>query len=1314
MAFMSSPSRTNEVNTAYGVSTAITQVSPISTQDTLEGVAIDGVGFDWSYIADDEVPTNMAFVAFLDFEPEFGGYGPKTSNNVSEDIYNEVKESPDAPLNKKLVSDDNLKKKTVSSTIAKREFVRPKQQEKPVRKPVKYAKMYRNLMEDMLPLGEEPNEEKLLMCDKKNSVLFTDTGCFVLSPDFKLAYESQVLLKIPRKNNMYSVDMKNIVLKESLTCLVANAKLDESLLWHRWLATKDETSGILKSFITKIENLVDKTIKIIRRDNETEFKNRVISERCEKKVIKKEFSVARTLQQNGVAEKRNRTIIEAAKTMVLVVKPHNQTPYELFKGRTPALSFMRPFKCHVTILNTLDHLVKFDGKSYDGFFVGYSLNNALTKSMNYVPVVADGLLFDSSSKNANNDEPQPSSDARKKNDDVTKESGINDQERHENSTQDVNTAGPSINTVSTNVNIGSLNINIVSLSVTTTPLEATHVDLFGDETETMRMTKTTSEQGFISAVYEGKTHKDLHTCLFACFLSQEEPKKVWTLVDLAYNKRAIRTKWIYINKKDERGIVVRNKARLVAQGHTQEEGIDCDEVFALVARIEAIRLFLAYASFKDFVVYQIDVKSAFMYGKIKKEVYVCQPSGFEDPEFPGRLYKVEKALYGLHQAPKAWVTRKELCTEFEKIMRKKFQISSIGELTFFLRLQVTQKDDGIFISQDKYVDEILKMFGFSTVETSNPLLKDAEAEDESSFDLEAYTDSDYAGASLGRKSTIGGCQFLGSRLNLWQCKKQAMVANSTTEAEYVATASKLTTAVDVNTLCIKQFWATAKVNTINGEVQIQTLVDMKKVIIIDTSVKSDLQLEDDEGTECLPNATIFKQLTLMGYENVTQKITLYKAFFSPQWKILVHIILQCLSAKTTTWNEFSSTMASAIICLATNQKFNFSKYIFNNMVKNLEGGVKFLMFLTFVQVFLDKQVEGMFKHKEIYVTPSHTKKVFANMKRHGKDFSGIVTPLFLTMLVEAQQKRKQKTKKPRRKDTELPHTSVPTEVIADEAVYEEMYDSVERAATTTTGLDAKHDRGIINHGDAAAKTRSERVSKFYNDPPLSRVNTLGSGDDRLKLSELMKLCNQLQSRVLALETINTYQALEIKSLKRRVKKLKKKASKRTHKLKRLYKIGSSRRIESSVEASLGDQEDASKHRRIINNLDDDEGVTLVSTADPDITPGEVVTTVGVEVSTAATTPTISMDDIILAKALAALKSAKPMVKEPSVSKAKRIVTQDPKETTIRITTVPSQSLKDKDKAKMIEPEKPLKKKDHIMIDEEVARNLEAQAKLEEK
>nr|GEZ82875.1 putative ribonuclease H-like domain-containing protein [Tanacetum cinerariifolium] len=243
-------------------------------------------------------------------------------------------------------------------------------------------------------------------------------------------------------------------------------------------------------------------------------------------------------------------------------------------------------------------------------------------------------------------------------------------------TQDVNTVEPSINTANTNINTGSLNINTIGSN------------------------------------------------------------------DL----RPIGTKCVFKNKKDERGIVVINKARLVAQGYTQEEGIGYDDVFAPVARIEAIRLFLAYASFMRFIVYQMYVKSVFLYGTIE-EVYVCQPPGFNDPHFPNKVYKLEKALYDLHQAPRAWYetlstylldngfrrgtinktlfikkdrddillvqvyvddiifgsTKKFFCDEFEQIMDKRFQMSSIGELTFFLGLQVKQKDDGIFISQTKYV-----------------------------------------------------------------------------------------------------------------------------------------------------------------------------------------------------------------------------------------------------------------------------------------------------------------------------------------------------------------------------------------------------------------------------------------------------------------------------------------------------------------------------------------------------------------------------------------------------------------------------------
>nr|GEV34923.1 hypothetical protein [Tanacetum cinerariifolium] len=268
----------------------------------------------------------------------------------------------------------------------------------------------------------------------------------------------------------------------------------------------------------------------------------------------------------------------------------------------------------------------------------------------------------------------------------------------------------------------------------------------------------------------------------------------------------------------------------------KEEGIDYDEVFAPVAKIEAIRIFLDFASYMGFIVYQMDVKSAFLYGTVDEEVYVIQPPGFVDPKFHNKVYKVVKALYGLHQAPRAWYatlftsleksryrrgaidktlfikqdkkdimlvqvyvddiifgsTKKSWCDEFKEIIKNRFQMSSMGELTFFLRLHVKQKDDGIFISLDKFqvtpktshLQAVKRIFRYLKGQPKLGLWYPKV----SSFDLEAYSDSDYASTNLDRKSTTGGCQILGRRLFLWQCKKQTIMATFTTEAEYVVAA----------------------------------------------------------------------------------------------------------------------------------------------------------------------------------------------------------------------------------------------------------------------------------------------------------------------------------------------------------------------------------------------------------------------------------------------------------------------------------------------------------------------------------------------
>ncbi|GKA06123.1 putative ribonuclease H-like domain-containing protein [Tanacetum coccineum] len=593
--------------------------------------------------------------------------------------------------------------------------------------------------------------------------------------------------------------------------------------WVFFLRTKDETSEILKNFIKEVENLVDKKVKIIRSDNGTEFKNKVMDEFCREKGIKREYSVARTPQQNGVAERKNRTLIEAARTMladsklpttfwaeavstacyvqnrVLIVKPHNKTPYELFRGIKPAIGFMKPFGCHVTILNTLDKLGKFDGKSDEGFFVGYSLSSkafrvynirtrkvqenlhigflenkpmiegngpkwlfdldSLTQSMNYVPVVAGTFSNDfagiqgvsesstsSQQDQANQDcivmpiwkdasyfddaSPRSVADAQ-----IQDQNGLHDEiddseKTHDDSSlQNNGTADQQVNTARQEVNTGSREVSTALPEVNT----ATPEDL----EEPKRISQALKDPAWIEAMQEE--------------LLQFKLQKVWILVDLPKGYRIIGTKWVYRNKKDERGIVIRNKARLVAQGHIQEEGIDYNEVFAPVAIIEAIRIFLDYASYMGFMVYQMDVKSAFLYGQIEEEVYVCQPPGFEDPDNLDKVYKVVKALYGLHQAPRAWYdtlatyllsngfqrghidqtlfikrhkghilliqiyvddiifgsTKKELCDTFEKLMKDKFQMSSMGELTFFLGLQIWKSLwlFGTAYCQDGYADD---------------------------------------------------------------------------------------------------------------------------------------------------------------------------------------------------------------------------------------------------------------------------------------------------------------------------------------------------------------------------------------------------------------------------------------------------------------------------------------------------------------------------------------------------------------------------------------------------------------------------------
>ncbi|GJR31100.1 putative ribonuclease H-like domain-containing protein [Tanacetum coccineum] len=804
--------------------------------------------------------------------------------------------------------------------------------------------------------------------------------------DFKLLDDNMVLLRVPRKHNLYTINLNNLSPKGNLACLVAKASVDESVKWHRrmghvnyknmnrlvkgnlvrglppklfkddhtcvacckgkqhkasykaittvrsiseplqllhidlfgptsirsiehkyyclvitddysrfcwvfFLEHKDETYPILKGFINLVENQLNKKVKAIRRDNGTEFKNAQIIELCGSKGTKRDYSNARTPQQNGVAERKNRTLIEAARTMladsklptmfwtevvrtacyvlnrVLVTSPHNKTPYALLIGNIPLVSHFKPFGCHVTILTTSDHLGKFNGKANEGYIVGYFASNRayrglghewyfdldyLTDSLGYkrdkanqsagtheastnpagtqdadsdsecdeqviiIPSYPSHSIQEAEPKDISGDEvddsPLDSAEeifqkelARLKGQEQRATSDAKDTEELQEraSTKSVPSGSIQIPSGETTISTGSVpvptgsptdsfsddepttrfpspsdlgnnepslgifsslsyddefgaDLNNLASTMEVSPVATKRINtihpqslIIGDHTSAVqtrsKVNKTpTGESAFISYIHDQQrnNHTDFQHCLFACFLSQVEPRSVaqaledpswvdamqeemqqfkfqnvWVLVDLPEDKYAIGTKWILKNKRDARGIVVRNK---------------------------------------------MDVKSAFLYGRIDEEVYVTQPKGFVDPQHPKKVYKVVKALYGLHQAPRAWYatlstfllkhgyrrgtidktlflkkhkrdiilvqvyvddiifgsTKKAWCDEFEALMKGEFEMSAMGELTFFLGLQVQQRPDGIFINQDKYVQEILKKFDLECVRTA--------------------------------------------------------------------------------------------------------------------------------------------------------------------------------------------------------------------------------------------------------------------------------------------------------------------------------------------------------------------------------------------------------------------------------------------------------------------------------------------------------------------------------------------------------------------------------------------------------------------
>nr|GEV67204.1 hypothetical protein [Tanacetum cinerariifolium] len=551
-------------------------------------------------------------------------------------------------------------------------------------------------------------------------------------------------------------------------CLVVTDDFSR-FTWTFFLRTKDETSSILMKFITEIENLKDLRVKIIRCDNGGEFRNKELNDFCSQKGIKREFSNARTPQQNGVAERRNR---------VLVNKTHNKTPYELFNGRTPAIGFLKPFGCHVMILNTLDNLGKFKAKRDEGYFLGYSMSSkafrifnkrtnrveknvhiefvenkaiekgsgpnwlfdidSLTQSMNYVLVVDAGIhstSFSGTKVNASKDVKKDVSSLRY----IVLPNWVHEEHLESTSSQPQDSRNTDAPESSGNSNPTATSTNPLANQLETLTVE-TPIPTVSLLVPTVCFTDSQEPSSETRLISKKVTN-------------QEETPSLDNILTLTNQFEDILG--VTSNSEESNGV------------EADEERIDYNEVFAPVARIEAIRLFLAYASFMGFTVYQMDVKSAFLYGTINEEVYVMQPPGFQDLKYPARVYKVEKAMYGLHQAPRAWY----------------------GTLSKYLLSNGFQRDvkssNTPMDKENPWGKDVKRIFRYLK---GHPKLGLWYPKD-SLFDLVAFSDSNYGGATQDHKSTSRGCQFLGRRLISWQCKKQTIVATSTTEAEYVAAAS---------------------------------------------------------------------------------------------------------------------------------------------------------------------------------------------------------------------------------------------------------------------------------------------------------------------------------------------------------------------------------------------------------------------------------------------------------------------------------------------------------------------------------------------
>ncbi|WVZ90003.1 LOW QUALITY PROTEIN: hypothetical protein U9M48_036341 [Paspalum notatum var. saurae] len=676
-------------------------------------------------------------------------------------------------------------------------------------------------------------------------------------------------------------------------CCILDA--EETLVCSLLPFGQDEAFGFVRDLVLRLRNESYKAMGAIRSDNGGEFRYSRFENFCCDLGLEHQFSSPYTPPQNGVVERKNRTLVEMARTMldehrtprrfwaeavntacyianrIFLRAFLGKTSYELRFGRQPSVKHLRAFGCRCFVLMKAGHLDKFESRCLD-FRVGYaSSSRAFSVWILEAKQVVETceVSFDETMPCTT-----PAFELSGVDEDGApvfedEEGAVNDGDAEATTPA----AAPAPSTTSSDDEGGPLPTASSSLPRQQAHAEAGPAEDAGEVTSEIvpsrqprDVSHALSDHNWVNAMLEE--------------LENFERNHVWDLVEPPPKCRPIGTKWVFKNKQGKDGMVVRNKARL--------EGIDYEETFAPVARLEAIRILLAFAASKGFKLQEMDVKSAFLNGFIEEEVYVRQPPGFESARFPDRVYKLRKALYGLKQAPRAWYARLRvsaqvrvfdgfsrqdlvfveswrsiyvddiifggsshaLVSSFAEQMSREFEMSLMGELQFFLGLQIKQGLEGSFVHQAKYTRDILKKFNMgdskpmTTPMSTNTALdadEDREAVDQKEFrgmigsllyltatrpDIQFVvclcaryqasprtshrqavkrifrylkftpelglwysSNADHAGCRIDRKSTSGTCQLLGTSLVSWSSRKQASVSLSTTEAEYIAAAS---------------------------------------------------------------------------------------------------------------------------------------------------------------------------------------------------------------------------------------------------------------------------------------------------------------------------------------------------------------------------------------------------------------------------------------------------------------------------------------------------------------------------------------------